>query len=312
MIVTQIVIHDYHFVLVISFNQPTICPTASWNATGITFANNTVVSQPNNIFVDVGNAVYVSSQSLNLVQIWSAGSQTPTRNLSGNLNNPYGLFVTVNGDIYVDNGNNGQVVKWAGNTTNSIIVMNVTSTCFSLFVDINNTLYCSLENQHQVVETLLDNNSPNPNTIVAGTGSPGSTSNMLNQPQGIFVNINLDLYVADCGNDRIQLFNFGQLNGTTVPVNGPSGTITLDCPSGIILDADDYLFIVDSLNSRIIGSGPAGFRCVVGCSGNSGSASDQLNNPQSLAFDSLGNLFVVDQNNSRIQQFLLTAGPCSK
>jgi len=312
MMVTKIVIHDYHFVLVISFNQPTICPTASWNATGITFANNTVVSQPSSIFVDADNTVYVSSRSLNLVRIWSGGSMTPTRNLSGNLNNPCGLFVTVDGGIYVDNGNNGQVVKWAVNTTNSIIVMNVNSTCFSLFVDINNTLYCSLENQHQVVTTSLNNNSPNPNMIVAGTGLPGSASDMLNQSKGIFVNINLDLYVADCGNDRIQLFHFGQLNGTTVPVNGSLGTITLDCPTGIILDADDYLFIVDYGNSRIIGSGPTGFRCVVGCSGNSGSVSNQLNYPQSLAFDSLGNLFVVDQNNNRIQKFLLTTGSCSK
>ena len=65
-------------------------------------------------------------------------------------------------------------------------------------------------------------------------------------------------------------------------------------------------------NHRIIGSGPDGFRCVVGCSGISGSASDQLNYPQNLAFDSFGNLFVVDKNNGRIQQFLLVTNSCSK
>ncbi len=304
--------HACHFVSVISYNRPKICPSALWNSNGITFANqNTVGLQPTNIFVDVTDAVYVSSQSLNFVQIWSGGSTIPTRNLSNNCNDKCGLFVTVNGDIYVDNTQTSQVVKWSLNTTNSISVMAAPSTCFSLFVDINNTLYCSIENQHQVVKNFLGNNNPNTFTVVAGTGSPGSTSSMLNYPQGIFVNTNFDLYVADCNNNRIQLFHSGQLNATTVAGNGFSGAINLLCPTGVILDADNYLFIADNRNHRIIGSGPDGFRCVAGCSGIVGSASDQLRRPQSLAFDSFGNLFVADWNNGRIQQFLLDTSSCS-
>lgn len=243
--------------------------------------------------------------------MWSAGIMNSTRNLTGNLNNPYGLFVARNGDIYVDNGNNGSVVKWTINTTNSIFVMNVTSRCFSLFIDINNTLYCSLDAEHQVISKSLTTNSTNA-SMIAGTGVSGSTSAMLNQPKGIFVDTNFNLYVADCGNNRVQQFPFGQSTGITQAGNGLSGAITLNCPTGITLDADGYLFIVDSNNNRIIGSGPNGFRCVVGCSNSSGSASDQLDYPQNLAFDNFGNLFVVDQNNSRIQKFFLIPGPCSK
>jgi hypothetical protein len=149
----------------------------------------------------------------------------------------------------------------------------------------------------------LDDQS-NITTIVAGTGVQGSTSNMLYLPRGIFVDINFDLYVADCYNNRIQLFSLGQLNATTIAGNeSTSPTITLYHPSGIVLDGDNYLFIVDQGNNRIVGSGPNGFRCLVGCSG-SGSASDQLNNPWSLSFDSYGNMFVTDQSNNRIQKFL--------
>ena len=86
---------------------------------------------------------------------------------------------------------------------------------------------------------------------------------------------------------------------------GTSGTFTLSCPTGIVLDADKYLFIVDSSNHRIIGSGPNGFRCLVGCLGTIGSASNQLNYPQSMAFDSYGNMFVTDQSNNRVQKFIL-------
>jgi len=131
---------------------------------------------------------------------------------------------------------------------------------------------------------------------------------MLYDPRGIFVDINFNLYVADSGNNRIQLFQSGQPNGTTVA--GTSRTILLYHPTSVVLDADGYLFIVDNGNLRIIGSGPAGFRCVAGCSGTRGSASYQLYNPQTMAFDSYGNIFVTDTENGRIQKFVLAAYSC--
>ena len=66
-----------------------------------------------------------------------------------------------------------------------------------LFIDINDYLYCSMRDLHQVVTKPL-NSISNQLTIIAGTGCSGSISNMLNGPHGIFVDINLDLYVADC------------------------------------------------------------------------------------------------------------------
>jgi DNA-binding beta-propeller fold protein YncE len=132
---------------------------------------------------------------------------------------------------------------------------------------------------------------------------------MLYNPQGIFVDSNLNLYVADFSNNRIQFFLAGQLSGTTIAGNGVS--ISLYGPSGITLDADGYLFTVDCSNSRVVGSGPNGFRCLVGCSGY-GSASDQLWNPQGLSFDSYGNMFVTDGSNYRIQKFFLATNSCGK
>jgi hypothetical protein len=224
------------------------------------------------------------------------------------LNYPYSLFVTIAGDIYVDNGWNGQVDKWISNATNSTPVMYVSSSCYGLFIDVYDNLYCSMYNIHQVVMKSL-HSSVNTSTIVAGTGCPGSASNMLNNPDGIFVDNNLNLYVADYGNHRIQFFVAGQVNGTTVAGNGVS--ISLSGPSGITLDADGYLFIVDSYNNRVVGSGPNGFRCLVGCSG-SGSASNQLSLPHTLSFDSYGNMFVTDSSNNRIQNFLLATNSCGK
>jgi hypothetical protein len=250
------------------------------------------------------------------ILIWFNDSVNPSRIIQETNSGPqYSIFVTINGDIYIDKGENGQVDKWTSDTNIIVPVMyvGVSSSCYGLFVDINDTLYCSISSSHQVVTESL-NSVSNMLTIVAGIGCAGSSPYMLNSPCGIFVDINFDLYVADCGNNRIQLFQSGQLNATTVAGNGSSiTTITLNCPSGIVFDADKNLFIVDSGNNRIVGSGPNGFRCIIGCSGG-GSASNQLDTPQSMAFDNYGNIFVADFNNVRIQKFNLlnyNLGKCS-
>ena len=82
-------------------------------------------------------------------------------------------------------------------------------------------------------------------------------------------------------NGRIQLFRLNQRNGST------KLTIKLIYPTGIVLDGDQYLFIVDANNDRIIGSDENGFRCIFG-------------------FDSYGNIYVTDQSNNRVQKISLS------
>jgi hypothetical protein len=219
------------------------------------------------------------------------------------------LFVTTSGDIYVNyNHDSDQVHKWTLNATKRTIIMNVSRNCAGLFIDVNDFLYCSIRYRHEVVRRCLKSgiNSPTPTTI-AGSGTLGSQPNQLNYPHGIFVDDNLTLYVADYGNNRIQLFRPEQNNGETVMGNNEK----LNGPTAIILDANNYLYVVDSGNHRIVVSEPNGFRCLVGCS-RAGSASDQLSSPWALSFDSHGNLFVTDTNNSRIQKFVLATNSCCK
>ncbi len=81
-------------------------------------------------------------------------------------------------------------------------------------------------------------------------------------------------------------------------------------PTAVVLDADNYLFIVDRWTSRIIGSGPTEFRCLVGCATTFKPGDTILNGPRSLAFDSSGNLFVSDRENNRILKFILAINSC--
>ncbi|CAF1231515.1 unnamed protein product [Adineta steineri] len=296
----------------LSFNQPKFCPTATWNSNGITFANQSIISEdPRAIFVNTNNTIYVANGDNNTILIWQEENIDPTMVIHGNFAESLSLFVTSNGDIYIGDGDdNGRVQRWSVETSIFVIVMNVSSSCYGLFIDIKNTLYCSMANHHQVVKRSLNDPLTTSNRVAAGTGVEGSDSNQFDGPLGIFVDVNLDLYVTDCRNNRVQLFQSGELNGTTVAGSGSlNPTITLSCPSGIILDAEKYLFIVDYGNNRIVGSGLNGFRCLVGCYGE-GSQSNQLIYPFSFSFDSYGNIFVTDQVNHRIQKFRYLEESC--
>lgn len=292
------------------YNQPKLCPDASWNPNAMTFINSSVVGvNPYKIFVNTNNTIYLANQHVNEILVFLEGNTTPIRNISI-LGSPWTFFLSASGDIYAE-GSNG-IDKVTLNSTIGVSIWQTCRWCSDIFVDINDVLYCSVEGQHQVIAKSVKNHSASVK-IVAGTSVAGNLSNMLNNPVGIFVSTHFDLYVADCDNNRIQLFRSGQLSATTVAGTGSSiSTIALNKPTSVVLDANQYLFIADSENNRIVSSGPNGFRCIVGCSGTSGSSSDQLKKPRCLSFDRYGNIFVTDSDNLRIQKFILTTNSCCK
>ena len=218
---------------------------------------------------------------------------------------PISLFTINDEEIFVGYSNTTYpyIDRW--NIKNGTLVSStpIVGQCYFIFVDINDDLYCSARDLHMVMRKSWRDQS-NLMTVVAGTGSAGSSATMLYYPHGIFVTSTLDLYVADCNNDRVQLFRSGQINATTIVGSGSNSTMTVLCPSGITLDADGNLFIVSYGQYRVVTVGPGGNgRCVVGCTGSGGSAANQLSYSTTLSFDIEGNLFVGDWANNRIQKF---------
>ena len=296
-----------------AFNQPQFCSTTEWNPDAVLSANATSLgSWPYDMFVDVNNEVYVAGRSPSSILAWPAGNVTMTTNISTDLCEPSAVFVTINGDIYTDSGyndtNGSEVLQWSKRSAAWTPVMLVQDACFDIFLDVYGSIYCSIETRHKVIRQ-LSTDDLNTTSIVAGNGISGSSSGMLSSPRGIFITRALDLYVADCGNHRVQLFRSGQRNASTVVGNN---TIDLSCPTGIVLDGDTNLFIADSNNNRIIGSGPNGYRCVIGCSSGATSGPTYPNNPRSLSFDSYGNIYVADAVNGQILKFILALNSCSE
>ena len=294
-----------------SFNQPKFCPNASWNPNATTFGNGSVIGHwPHALFIDTDNTVFVVRHDNGDILIWRNGSSNPSMTIITNGSSSTSMFVTSYEQIFVDNGDkNKRVDRWTSNGTRLSSPMSICSSCSGIFIDTNNNLHCCQQKLHRVIKKPLKDQS-RIFSIVAGTGCSGPASSQLDHPFGIFVTVNFDLYVADSANDRVQLFRSGEAGAITVAGNGAPGTIGLNWPSGVFVDANGYLFILDHANHRILGSGPYGFRCLVGCSGSAGAASDQLFKPVTMSFDSNGNLFVTDWNNNRIQKFLLSDHSC--
>lgn len=297
----------------VSYNRPNLCSNASWDPNGITFANSTLLGiEPYGVFINKRNDIYAVSFNLSLIRVWMNGSNVLSSTFVGNLLLSESIFVTPDDDVFVDNGaSRRRIDKWTPNSSNLTWAMNVTKTCTGLFVDTNNSLYCAMWEAHRVIKRPLTNNTLTPTTI-AGDGTAGSRSNMLNGPVGIFVDTNFNLYVADSQNHRVQLFTAGQINGTSLMGRGASVNSTLKFPRGVVLDFNGNLYVTDSENHRIVTIRDNRFLCIVGCTGGGGSAANQLREPATTMFDTFGNLFVIDKNNARMQKFPLVSNSCGE
>ena len=261
------------------------------------------------LFVSINNVIYYTENNADHIHVRYENGGDAMPYIESPADTTRDVFVSVTGNIYANNENDHPVYQWTPNGGNRTgIAMNVTAFCFGLFIDFDENLLCSMADEHLVWSVSLAMNSITPH-VVAGTGIAGSAPDMLWSPAGIFVRANFDLYVADSDNDRVQMFAYGILNATTVAGNGSTGTISLNHPTDVALDGNNYLFILDSGNGRIVADGSSGFQCIAACSGISGSSSNQLNGPKSLAFDNQGSIYVTDAGNNRIVKFLV--GDCS-
>ena len=258
------------------------------------------------MFIHVHNRIYIASDTFPSVQVFSLNkSHTYKIYCNHALASSWSLFVNIEGNTFWEEGARKRVLMCNPQTNTSVIVMHVSGSCSGLFVDLNGSVYCSIQSEHRVVRGRIDN--PNVTETVAGTGTSGSGPMYLNQPREIFVHANFTLYVVDSGNNRIQRFLPGNRTGDTICLDGPDGRLTLNWPTDVKMDADGYLFIMDSSNRRIIGSDARGFRCVIGCA-----LASSCSNMDQLAFDNIGNIYVPCSGQGTIFKYSFLHNSCGE
>jgi sugar lactone lactonase YvrE len=202
-----------------------------------------------------------------------AGDDGAATNAS--LNYPYGVALDAAGNLYISDGNNNRIREVG---PNGII------------------------------------------TTVAGGGDGrdggAATSASLDNPSQIAFDTVGNLYIADSSDNRIRKMD---TNGiiTTVAGNGIIGfsgdggaatNARLSYPTGVALDADGNLYIVDFGNNRIREANTNGMITTVAGGGaaypgNGGAATNAtLGGPQRVALDASGNLYCGDTQGSRIRE----------
>ena len=82
------------------------------------------------------------------------------------------------------------------------------------------------------------------------TGVSGSDNTHFNGPRHIAINGNL-LYVADTGNNRVQILNISNPSSPTyVGTIAPAGANQFNNPSGVAVDSN-YIYVADTENSLV-------------------------------------------------------------
>jgi DNA-binding beta-propeller fold protein YncE len=132
-------------------------------------------------------------------------------------------------------------------------------------------------------------------------GRAGTAPGEFNRAEGICVDAQDRLYVADSCNHRIQIF---AADGKFLREFGRAGTKLgeLSYPYDVAVDTSGNIFVCEFGNSRIqlfdANCQP------VEIIGGAGSEPGQFNNPWAIALDPNGNLYVADALNHRLQKLV--------
>ncbi len=175
---------------------------------------------------------------------------------------------------------------------------------FGVAVDSHGTIYISDSTNNSVRKVGTDGIIE----TIAGIGAAGSSGDdgparkaRISSPSGLAVDSHGNVYVADCGNNRVRQISSEGIIRTVVR--------GLKCPHGVAVDAKGTLFVADTFNHLIKRLDPDGkVRTIAGTgkqefSGDEGPAAQAgLATPDSLAIDSQGNIFIADRANWRVRK----------
>lgn len=144
--------------------------------------------------------------------------------------------------------------------------------------------------------------------FIASVGRPGDGPGEFARAEGIGVDAQDQLYVADSCNHRIQVFS---ADGKFQRAFGRAGQGMgeLSYPYDIRVDAQGRQFVCEFGNSRVqVFDGKDRPLEILG---GPGAEPGRMSNPWSIALDSKGNLYVADSMNHRVQKFIRKPVPGS-
>ncbi|MGE3948104.1 MAG: HYR domain-containing protein [Blastocatellales bacterium] len=162
---------------------------------------------------------------------------------------------------------------------------------------------------------------------LAGNSAQGNTGDAglaiyatFGSPAGVAADSKGNIYISDSAFHRIRriatdgkIYHFA---GSSTGLSGSLGdggqatAARFNRPTGLVVDAQDNLYVADSGNNRVRRIDPS-TGVITNYAGNGGqgyggdgvgATLTSLNNPTGLAFDAAGNLYIADRNNHRVRK----------
>ena len=303
-------------------------------------ATNALLSFPNAVAVDSSGVLYIADGSGGRVRKVANGIITTvagngTSGYSGDggpatnaaLFFPTAVAVDKSGTLYIADTDNNVVRKVVNGTISTIAggglqtgdggaptnaKLNLPA---GLAFDTSGNLYIAEQGAHrirEIVDGIITAVAGNGTAGFGGDGAP-AVSAQLNDPQGIAIDAQNNLYIADVLNNRIRKVSSGTI--TTIAGTGaqnfggdggPPAAAQFNLPSAIVVDPGSNLYITDSGNHRVrrisggIISTIAGGGTQIGDNGPAVSA--QLAQPTDVATDSSGNVYIMDSRDSAVRK----------
>ena len=228
---------------------------------------------------------------------------TPVHTIT-ELNRPYGVAVSDDGHVIVTErwgncvtilDNEGKKVKSFGGEGGSGNV----KFSYPRGVTITPDNFILVSDNHRFQKISMNGN------CIASVGGYGSGPLQFNAPYGIAISptcITGHVYIADCGNHRIQVLNpdltFSHSFGKEGSANG-----RFNFPCDIAIDSQGLVYVADTGNNHIQKFTPNGK--FVAQFGSKGSGPGQLYRPRGITIDTAGTglVYVSEEGNDRVSVF---------
>ena len=309
---------------------------------------NATFNNPRGIEVDSAGNVY-TTEGNRIRKITRAGVTTTLAGsgtaafadgsgATASFNTPHGITIDSNGTLYVADQTNhrirkvtssGVVSTLAGSGTTTFTDGTGTNATFNnpqgVAVDSAGTVYVADASNHRIrkigtgrVQLPLNRGVV---TTLAGSGTTGATngtgtSATFNDPRGVAVDLQGNLYIADTANNRIRKITPAGVvttlagSATAGSTDGNGTNATFNGPWGIAVDSAGTVYVADTAGHRIRKITPGGEVSTLAGSGASGSSTDGTGasatfwSPQGIAVDSAGTVYVAE--NGRIRKITPT------
>ena len=223
------------------------------------------------------------------------------------LSSPQQIAIDADGNIFVADGSRIRKISPSGMVST---LPQPTFRVWGIAVDSAGNLYFSNANRH-TIHRLTPSGVM---SVLAGSDGQSSSNDgvgdaaRFSEPRGIALDGKGNLFIADFNNHTLRKLapdgsvttvagGAGQRGGT----NGAGTASRLDTPSGVAVDSNDNVYVVEWYAHRVRKVDPQGQVTTL-------LSNSQLLYPNGVATDGSGNVFVADSQNHRIQKVIASSG----